>query len=98
MMSLSSTGLITLSGMAGLQTRSKEVKVKVLPIPGSANMNTWLPANHLELVEQWPADPPVFVEGEPITRTLSLKADGLASAQLPELPTAAVEGLKFYPD
>jgi len=78
------------------QTNAKEVKV--LSVPAQADMNPWLPAQDLQLVENWPSSNAKFVQGEPLTRTLSLKAEGLTAAQLPTMPSVEIEGLKQYPD
>lgn len=81
-----------------IRAHSNAVDVNVQPVPASANMNPWLPASELQLLEQWPEKPPTFVQGEPVTRTLSLKAEGLTAAQLPEMPDISIDGLKQYPD
>jgi len=49
-------------------------------------------------VENWGQENLQFTVGEPVTRTLMLFADGLTSAQLPEIESALPEGLKQYPD
>ena len=59
---------------------------------------TWLPANDLSLTESWSQTPPNFVVGEPITRTLTLKADGLTAAQLPSMAMGDSNNFKAYPD
>ncbi len=81
-----------------LRARSNALEIDVLPLPAQANMNPWLPASDLQLVENWPDKTIRFVQGEPITRTLSLKAEGLTAAQLPEMPAFNIDGLKQYPD
>ncbi len=81
-----------------VRARSQPQSIEVLGVPAEANMNPWLPASSIQLLEQWPEDPPQFIRGEPVTRTLSLKAEGLTSAQLPEMPTVSTKGLKHYPD
>ena len=78
--------------------RSEPVVIDVAPVPPGFKGDHWLPANRLELREQWPADLENLVAGEPITRTISLVADGLTAAQLPEIELLAVDGLKQYPD
>lgn len=78
--------------------RSQAVTVEVRPIPAEYNAPYWLPARKLELREQWPGGPGDLVVGEPVTRSLTLLADGLTAAQLPELELAAVDGIKQYPD
>jgi len=81
-----------------VRARSNAVDVAVLPVPKNSHVNPWLPAKDFQLLEQWPQNPPEFVQGEPLTRTLSIKAEGLTAAQLPVLPDISIEGLKQYPD
>lgn len=59
---------------------------------------TWLPSELLALHQEWQPEPSQFKVGEPITRTITLTAAGLAEAQLPELIMAVPQGLKVYPD
>ena len=80
------------------QLRSERLDVEVKPIPADYAGPYWLPANKLELREEWQGDLSGLVAGEPITRSLSLIADGLTAAQLPELPLVAITGIKQYPD
>ena len=81
-----------------VRARSNALDVAVLPVPANINVNPWLPAKEFQLLEQWPQNPPEFVQGEPVTRTLSIKADGLTASQLPVLPDISIDGLKQYPD
>lgn len=81
-----------------VRARSNSIDVAVLPVPQNINVNPWLPAKNFQLLEQWPQNPPKFVQGEPVTRTLSIKAEGLTAAQLPVLPDISIDGLKQYPD
>jgi len=81
-----------------VRARSNALNIAVLPVPANINVNPWLPAKQFQLLEQWPQNPPEFVQGEPVTRTLSIKAEGLTAAQLPVLPEISIDGLKQYPD
>ena len=78
--------------------RSQQLFVDVKPIPAEFAGPDWLPANKVELREQWQGDINSLVAGEPVTRSLILSADGLTSAQLPELKLGQVDGIKQYPD
>ncbi|MDH5445615.1 MAG: BatD family protein [Gammaproteobacteria bacterium] len=78
--------------------QSKAIEIDVKPAPKSQQGTTWLPTSRIELSEHWPSDPPVFKVGEAVTRTLTLKADGLTAAQLPEISKATPDGFKTYPD
>ena len=78
--------------------RSQPVTIDVEPIPPDFKAPYWLPAQRLELRENWQGDLDALVAGEPITRSLTLVADGLTAAQLPELVLAPIDGIKQYPD
>ena len=78
--------------------RSKPVSVKINPIPAKQNINQWLPASQITLVEEWSDDITQLSAGEPVTRTLTLIAKGLTAEQLPEIKFADIKGLKQYPD
>jgi len=76
---------------------SKPFSVTVQPIPAAAQ-RPWLPSRELQLTEEWPQEPPRFHVGEPLTRTVTLTASGIAGAQLPGLVGTLAEGLKQYAD
>ncbi len=78
--------------------RSNGLQLEIKPPPANSGVNPWLPARSLDLQAVWPEDPPRLVQGEPVTLTLSLKAEGLTSAQLPEIRLPGIDGLKQYPD
>ncbi|PLX81677.1 MAG: hypothetical protein C0617_16430 [Desulfuromonas sp.] len=78
--------------------RSEGVSVEVQPVPAGAPGGLWLPAKKITLAEEWPQDPPAFKAGEPVTRTLTLVAEGLTAAQVPDLAMTEVAGIKQYPD
>lgn len=80
-----------------VRLRSKELKFEVQPMPAGITAH-WLPARSVQLLEQWSEDPPQFIVGEPITRTLGVMADGLTAAQLPAVGKDLPAGLKSYPD
>lgn len=77
---------------------SRAVHITVKPIPPAFHASQWLPARSLQLEQSWSPDPPKFEVGQPVTRTLTVLADGLTSSQLPALGGSAVSGLKRYPD
>ena len=78
--------------------RSQPLLIDVKPIPAGFSGDYWLPAERVELREQWPADLNGLVAGEPITRSITLAADGLTAAQLPEIELQPIDGIKQYPD
>jgi hypothetical protein len=80
--------------------RSKAIKLDVKPIPSTFKGKDWLPANELTLKDSFSDHLPEFKVGEPVTRTLTLSADGLTVAQLPEFMKFRknTEKLKQYTD
>jgi hypothetical protein len=78
--------------------RSQAEHIDVKPIPAAFRGSQWLPARNLELDENWSPDPPKFMVGQAVTRTIAVMADGLTASQLPALDKVAVNGLKQYPD
>ncbi|MEL0167030.1 MAG: BatD family protein [Pseudomonadaceae bacterium] len=72
-----------------IQLRSPSQQLDVKPIPDSYPTGVpWLPARQVRLSQNWQPDPTgELVRGEPLTRTLSIQADGLTATQLPELNT-----------
>ena len=78
-----------------LKSKAFSVDVKAKPAQAST---PWLPARDLRLQEEWTDNPPRFRIGEPVTRTLTLVADGIAAAQLPALVRTLPDGLKQYSD
>ena len=67
------------------RVRSKLLALKVKPIPAEFIGKSWLPAEQISLTEDWPQNPPMLIVGEPITRTLTLRAKGVPNSQIPEL-------------
>ncbi|MGL1958517.1 MAG: BatD family protein [Colwellia sp.] len=89
-----------------INVRGDKLALNVLPIPDSYltkanntnNNSAWLPSELLTLHQEWQPQDANFVVGEPITRTITLTAAGLAKAQLPKIIMNAPKGLKIYPD
>jgi len=75
------------------------IRIQVLPQPANYPQNaTWLPANDLQLTSKWLGNAQQVKVGDPITLSITMKADGLSAAQLPEIELAEIKGLKYYPE
>lgn len=72
-----------------------QVKAKPAAYPADA---VWLPARALTLGESWSTPPEQSKVGDSLTRSLTLQAEGLSSAQLPPLPSPQIAGVRSYPD
>ena len=79
--------------------RSEPMTVHVKPKPTSYPKNApWLPAKSMKLVDHWSDKPSEATVGEPLTRKVTIEAQGLSVAQLPPLPELQLTGIKTYPD
>lgn len=81
-----------------LRLRTEEQRLAINAAPADAAQKGWLPARNIELVEHWSASTDSLKVGEPITRTITIKADGLTAGQLSPLHLPSVNGLTFYSD
>ncbi|AMB87557.1 protein BatD [Pseudomonas agarici] len=82
-----------------IHVSSAEMTLDVKPQPSTWPADTpWLPARSLSLSESWSPEPEHSQVGDSLTRSLTVKAEGLSSAQLPPLPTTSLSGLRRYPD
>lgn len=78
--------------------RSEAVSVTVKAVPDNINLQDWLPAEELILIEEWSDDISNIKAGDPVTRTITIAASGLTAVQLPVLEFDEIDGLKQYPD
>ncbi len=82
-----------------LRVNSAEIALTVKPKPLTYPADApWLPARSLSLSESWNPEPEHIQVGDSLTRSLTLKVEGLASSQLPALPGTEANGLRRYPD
>jgi len=80
------------------RVRSKSLDLQVLATPGTFNAAHWLPSTDVQLDDEWQGDLNQLTAGEPVTRVITLTAEGLTAAQLPDLVQTDVTGIKQYPD
>jgi hypothetical protein len=78
--------------------RSKSVETNIKAAPDTINLQDWLPSSQLQLVEEWSDDINNIKAGDPITRTITIAAEGLTAVQLPDLSFNDIDNLKQYPD
>lgn len=77
--------------------RSNSLQLDVRAKPANWGAAPWLPAASLTLSDETEL-PAEIKAGEPLTRTLKLRAQGLGFEQLPELELKAPPGAEVYPD
>jgi hypothetical protein len=77
--------------------RAEDLEFQVRPQPAGSG-SPWLPATSIEVADEWTPSPPRLRVGEPVTRTLTITAEGATAAQLPTLSLGAISGAQVYPD
>ena len=78
---------------------SNAITLDVRPAPSTIKMPHWLPAEDVQLQQEWSGDTTKMNVGEPLTRTLRVVAKGATVGLLPELNTPSTDKqLKTYPD
>lgn len=79
--------------------RATEPKtIDVMARPAHIPPTEWMPSSKVELQETWSSNLNNLKLGEPVTRTLTLSAEGLTGAQIQPLPLPESPDYKIYPD
>jgi len=76
---------------------AEPLTLDVRPRPAAAQ-GAWLPAEQIGIHDSWMDAAPHFKAGEPVTRTLTIEARGLAASQIPPLALGAPANARVYPD
>ncbi|MEN9434020.1 MAG: hypothetical protein RLZZ422_1609 [Pseudomonadota bacterium] len=86
--------------MGGKSVRrfSKPFDINVAPQDPTYTGKYWLPAKSLSLNASWDKPLDKLKAGEPVTLTIAIMAEGLASEQLPALDIPVPVGIKAYSD
>lgn len=80
-----------------VSAEGQPLTLQVKPIPDGQQQN-WLASELVALSEEWTPAGDQLVQGEPVTRTITLTALDLADNQLPDLQLGSVAGAKIYPE
>ena len=86
------------AGASTTVRQSEPLELQVKPVPAAYQGEHWLPATDVKITEQWSKNPNDLLPDEPVTRSLTITAQGLTASQLPELPELFPTGFKQYPD
>lgn len=78
--------------------QSEAIELQVDPVPAAYRDGYWLPAKDVKLTEKWSKNPLDLLPNEPVTRTITLAAQGLTASQLPEMQELLPDGFRQYPD
>lgn len=78
-----------------LSRRTRPITLDVRPRPATGP-GWWLPASALRMDGAWAEDVSQAVVGQPLTRTITLRAAGVMDTQLPDIGIPAVDGASLY--
>ena len=84
--------------MATKRVVSDALVLEVKPVPASFPGQHWLPARKLRLQDEWQPATREAQVGEPISRTITLWAEGITAGQLPPVTVTAPRDWKIYPE
>lgn len=90
----------SMANVRPIRLHGKDIELDVRPRPANANGSYWIPARSVSLLEDWTPKNLAGHTGDPISLKLTLKAQDLTAAQLPDLSAmlGLPAGLKAYPD
>jgi hypothetical protein len=77
---------------------AEPIRIKVKSTPASYPQAPWLPSPQIKIADRWSKPYNEWQVGEPITRSITINAQGLSGSQLPEISLPTMEGMKYYPD
>jgi hypothetical protein len=90
-------GLSRAAATTPVGASGQPMTLAVRPRPAAAQ-GQWLPAEQIQLQDSWAGGVPAFKAGEPVTRTLTVQAKGLAASQIPPLALAQPANARLYAD
>ena len=77
---------------------SEAQTIDILPIPSHLSADQWMPSSQLRISESWSDKGTTLKVGTPITRAVTISAEGLTAAQIQPLPNMQNLDFKIYPD
>jgi len=77
---------------------SQGLTMEVLTKADAFKAQHWLPSTGIQLTEDWQGELDQLSAGIPVTRTITMTAEGLTAAQLPDLGQRDIQGINQYPD
>lgn len=77
---------------------AQPTRINVKATPANYPQAPWLPSTQIDIQDSWSKKPNEWQVGEPVTRTIVLRAKGLSGSQLPSIALPVLDNLKYYPD
>ncbi|MDD3266258.1 MAG: BatD family protein [Burkholderiales bacterium] len=77
---------------------SEPISLNVKDIPNNIDASEWFPAKNVVVNEIWSEKNITATAGDPITRTVTINADGVSATSIPEFNFTKIENANIYPD
>lgn len=77
---------------------SNPITLNVNDIPDGIDASEWFPAKNVTVNEVWSEKNIKATAGDPITRTITINADGVSATSIPEFDFTKIENANIYPD
>ncbi|HIG66388.1 MAG TPA: protein BatD [Porticoccaceae bacterium] len=72
--------------------------LEVTARPSQASIDGWMPSTSVTMEQRWSGDIDSVTVGEPVTRTITIRAEGLSAAQITPLQEPQGNNYRGYPD
>ena len=72
--------------------------LEVTARPSQASVDGWMPSTSVTMEQRWSGDIDSVTVGEPVTRTITIRAEGLSAAQITPLQEPQGNNYRGYPD
>lgn len=83
-------------GPSRISLKAKAIEMDVLPPPENQSLKHWLPADAVELSESYDEHEKNVLEGDTVTRTITLKAKGVVAELLPNIRIQSTSAWRAY--
>ena len=77
---------------------AEPIRIDIKPMSTDYPQAPWLPSTQVSIQDSWSKKPSEWKTGEPVTRTIVIRAKGLSGSQLPGIALPVSDSLKYYPD
>lgn len=91
-------GVYNFDDQKPVSVATRDFNLSVRDVPSNYKGSTWLPAKDISLTEQWSDNTTHWQSGTPVTRTITVVAQGLRADQLPDLTIDKINGVNVYVD
>ncbi|MCF6281021.1 MAG: BatD family protein [Candidatus Polarisedimenticolaceae bacterium] len=81
-----------------VEVESEAITLQIAPQPDQYSGQHWLPSEQISLKDSWAKSPPEFRAGQPVSRTITIEAKGLAASHIPQLTLDIPDHLRIYPE